>query len=50
MDIIGDSSYFLSVDDIIKRIDLDGNGTIDIKEFISATINLKEVSSEGKMY
>jgi len=30
----------LDIDEMIKRIDIDGSGTIDIKEFITATINL----------
>jgi Ca2+-binding EF-hand superfamily protein len=37
----------VDVDEILKRIDFDGSGTVDIKEFITATMNLKKVS-EGK--
>lgn len=32
------------IDDIIARIDVDGNGTIDFKEFLTATINAKRVT------
>jgi hypothetical protein len=33
----------VDVDMLLSRIDIDGNGTIDIKEFITATMNLKGV-------
>jgi hypothetical protein len=33
----------------MKRIDIDNNGSIDIREFIAATINLKDVSEGGKL-
>jgi len=34
----------VNVDEILKRIDIDGSGTVDIKEFITATMNLKNVA------
>ena len=35
---------FLTADQILERIDIDKSGTVDIKEFITATMNLKNVS------
>ena len=32
------------IDDIVARIDVDGNGLIDFKEFLTATINSKRVT------
>ena len=32
------------IDEIIARIDIDGSGTIDFKEFLTATINAKKVT------
>lgn len=37
------------VDELMMRIDIDGSGTIDIKEFITAAINLQEVTKESKL-
>ena len=34
----------INADEILARIDIDGSGTIDIKEFISATMNMKNVA------
>lgn len=34
---------YQDVDDLLKRIDVDESGNIDIKEFITATMNLKTV-------
>ena len=31
------------IDDIVQKIDVDGSGTIDFREFLSATINTKRV-------
>ena len=42
----GTSGAFKDVDDLISKIDFDGNGTVDIMEFIAATINFKEVANE----
>ncbi|CDW79639.1 protein kinase domain containing protein [Stylonychia lemnae] len=39
----GMEGEFNNIDDLIKRIDIDGSGNIDIKEFITATMNLKDV-------
>ena len=33
----------IDVDLLLAQIDIDGNGTIDIKEFITATMDLKNV-------
>jgi Ca2+-binding EF-hand superfamily protein len=33
-----------SVDEIIARVDIDGSGTIDIKEFITASMNMRDMS------
>jgi Ca2+-binding EF-hand superfamily protein len=30
----------------VARIDIDGSGTIDFKEFLTATINAKKVTQE----
>ena len=32
------------IDDIIARIDVDGSGTIDFKEFLTATMNAKHLT------
>jgi Ca2+-binding EF-hand superfamily protein len=32
------------IDDIIMRVDIDGSGTVDFKEFLTATINAKRVT------
>lgn len=32
------------IDDIIERIDVDGSGTIDFKEFLTATMNAKRLT------
>lgn len=32
------------IDDIIMRIDIDGSGTVDFKEFLTATMNAKRVT------
>jgi len=34
---------FKNIDELIKRIDIDGSGNIDIKEFITASMNLKDM-------
>ena len=34
------------IDEIVARIDIDGSGTIDFKEFLTATINAKKVTQE----
>jgi hypothetical protein len=34
------------IDAIIASIDFDGDGTIDFKEFLTATINAKKVTEE----
>eukprot|EP00347_Sterkiella_histriomuscorum_P009461 403341129 len=34
---------FLDIDNLLQKIDIDGSGNIDIKEFITATMNLKDV-------
>ena len=34
------------IDDIISKIDIDQSGTIDFKEFLTATINSKKVTQE----
>ena len=38
-----------NVDDLIDRIDIDGNGTINIKEFITAATNLKDMSNGQRL-
>lgn len=43
----GKDGGFKDIDDMISKIDLDGNGTVDIKEFIAATINLKDASNDN---
>ena len=35
---------FGDIDDIIARIDVDGSGTIDFKEFLTATMNAKHLT------
>lgn len=39
----GQEGELKDIDDLIKNMDLDGNGNVDIKEFITATINYKEM-------
>jgi calcium-dependent protein kinase len=39
----------MDIDEIIKRIDIDGSGTVDIKEFITATMNLKNVAQGNSL-
>jgi Ca2+-binding EF-hand superfamily protein len=43
----GKNGAFKDIDDLIQKIDFDGSGTVDIKEFIAATINLKDASDEN---
>ena len=40
---------FADIDGLLKRIDLDGSGNVDIKEFITATINLKSVLNDKQL-
>ena len=37
------------VDEMFKKIDLDGNGTIDYTEFVMATINEKSYLTEQRL-
>jgi calcium-dependent protein kinase len=37
------------IDEIIARIDIDGSGTIDFKEFLTATINAKKVTQDDML-
>lgn len=39
----GVEGEFDDIDALIQRIDIDGSGNIDIKEFITATMNLKDM-------
>ena len=39
----------VDADTILARIDIDGSGTIDIKEFITATMNMKNVSQGNQL-
>jgi Ca2+-binding EF-hand superfamily protein len=45
----GLEGLFSDIDDLLKRIDLDGSGNVDIKEFITATINLKSVLNDKQL-
>ena len=38
-----------NVDDIIARIDIDNSGTIDIKEFITASMNMRDMNQGQKL-
>ena len=38
-----------NVDEIIDRIDIDGNGSINIKEFITAAMNMKDMSNGSRL-
>ena len=40
----GYDEQFDDIDNLIRKIDLDGNGEVDIKEFITTSINLKDMS------
>lgn len=37
-DKLGINENEFNIDEIMKKIDIDGNGELDIKEFIAATI------------
>lgn len=38
-----------AVDEMFKQIDIDGNGSIDYTEFVMATMNEKELTSNQRL-
>jgi Ca2+-binding EF-hand superfamily protein len=46
MEKYGTEGAFKDIDDLIRKIDFDGSGFVDIKEFIAATVSFKNVSNE----
>ena len=45
----GKENNEVTIDDLIDRIDIDGNGTIDYTEFVMATMNEKNILSNDKL-
>mmetsp|Transcript_14376 Transcript_14376/g.13962 ORF Transcript_14376/g.13962 Transcript_14376/m.13962 type:complete len:149 (+) Transcript_14376:1298-1744(+) len=47
MEKYGTKEGFSDIDCLIKNIDMDGNGKVDIQEFIAAVIDHKDLQNEG---
>jgi len=46
LQMIGNNAHDIDVDMLMEAADLDGNGTLDCKEFVTVSIHLKKIRSE----